>query len=896
MLKPVILSVLLVYSCGSLCIASEYPSGSLRCKLDFGEGWDCTNRMLTSIPSHILAKDTIFCATGLFLSDNKLKNITGSLFRNMTCLTWLHLSQNEIRTITPGAFSGLSMLKVLYLNKNRLTSLHANVFQDLAMLEYLNLNLNFFSTIPSHAFAPLKSLEHLELEGNDLMSYTIGEEFQHLSKLKSLEIQSTSLYNTGINHFTTTAYLTQDTFQYLNVPKENNLTLKIDVDNSITMNVTSFGTLGSVKHFHARGRPLDDFKSTKCNLESLFLYNFPLDDMDNPFYFTKRWNESLTSLSITYSRIVKIHGPVFHKTPLLRTLDLSYQDVLEHLSDDAFDGLSQLQELILSHNSFTDVPSNALKFFKKHKTLKKLDLSYNRIRGSIPIDAFAGVPSITHLNLAGNYKIDFKKDWTTTLINLTELNLKDTYVDMFLANKMPALKTLNLGVPSVSTDGLLIRDQLCFVAEKIEQAFIPNYSFTIPINEILGDRCPALIELDLSGCLTFSVNYDIEQRNFQLPVLEKLNMARNKLQSLQEILFIKAPQLLDLDVSSNEIQTIENSVLPMLQRVTHLQLSGNKLVSLSGLLHLKSLTNLYAAENAITSIERDLLYKDNRSSLMVLDVGNNPFDCSCKIVDFQHWIQTDTTTWLFSSGSYICATPEHVKGLSITEVKLDCKSKLPIYFGVGAACLVVIVICITSAVYYRWHIKYKLFLVFRRRYRRYISYIDNADLLDDEEIEAPRVNHDYDAYVAYDASSEKDELWVINKLRINLEEGPQPFRLCIQGRDFIPGAPIAETMMESIQKSRTTILILTTSFVESEWCHFEMEMARMRLFHENRDVLILLMLEEVPDDKLTLTLRQLLCKQECFKWPQDEAGQVLFWRRLREEIMKPVRVDRRHDP
>ena len=118
-----------------------------------------------------------------------------------------------------------------------------------------------------------------------------------------------------------------------------------------------------------------------------------------------------------------------------------------------------------------------------------------------------------------------------------------------------------------------------------------------------------------------------------------------------------------------------------------------------------------------------------------------------------------------------------------------------------------------------------------------------------------------------DHGSLQDEYWVINDLRINLEEGPQPFRVFIKGRDFIPGGTIVDTIHESIQQSRRTILILTQSFVDSEWCYFEMQMARMRLYHENRDVLILVMLEEIPDDKLTLSLRQLLCRQDYFKWP-----------------------------
>ena len=155
---------------------------------------------------------------------------------------------------------------------------------------------------------------------------------------------------------------------------------------------------------------------------------------------------------------------------------------------------------------------------------------------------------------------------------------------------------------------------------------------------------------------------------------------------------------------------------------------------------------------------------------------------------------------------------------------------------------------------------------------------------------------EYHAYVSYDETSEQDDRWVFDELRVHLEQGPEPLRLCIKARDFIPGDTILEAICNSIQKSRRTILVLTPRFVQSEWCYFEMQMARMRLFHENRDVLTLVLLEEIPDEQLTMSLRQLFCKKEILVFPEDNAGQNLFWQRLRAELKLPVLVDRRHVP
>ena len=44
----------------------------------------------------------------------------------------------------------------------------------------------------------------------------------------------------------------------------------------------------------------------------------------------------------------------------------------------------------------------------------------------------------------------------------------------------------------------------------------------------------------------------------------------------------------------------------------------------------------------------------------------------------------------------------------------------------------------------------------------------------------------YHAYIAYNENSE-DDAWVINDLQPNMEEGPEPVKLCIKRRDFVPG-------------------------------------------------------------------------------------------------------------
>ena len=246
---------------------------------------------------------------------------------------------------------------------------------------------------------------------------------------------------------------------------------------------------------------------------------------------------------------------------------------------------------------------------------------------------------------------------------------------------------------------------------------------------------------------------------------------------------------------------------------------------------------------------------------------------------------SDTTAYLTGATTYACATPKDLEGQSITAIEIDCESKVGFYVIISIPCVLVVLALLGLLYKYRWHIKYKLHLLLRN-YRPFPG--------ENEEFEMIEGNGpiQYHAYVSYNDESRPDRAWVLDILQPNLEEGPEPFKLCIKGRDFIGGQPLFETIPERVEKSRKTILVLTPQFLENNWCKIEMEQAQILLFEQERDVLILVLLENIPERKITLPLRKLLCKKKYMKWPNDEIGQNLFWQRLREELKIPAHVDK----
>ena len=83
-------------------------------------------------------------------------------------------------------------------------------------------------------------------------------------------------------------------------------------------------------------------------------------------------------------------------------------------------------------------------------------------------------------------------------------------------------------------------------------------------------------------------------------------------------------------------------------------------------------------------------------------------------------------------------------------------------------------------------------------------------------LEENEKQYNYDVFISY---SQSDRPWVRDVLMKTLEENGK--KVCVDFRDFTPGVPITENIIEAIVESKVTILVLTPSFIESEWCKYE---------------------------------------------------------------------------
>ena len=903
----------------------DFPKGSLSCKLYNLSDLDCRSRDLTAIPplpQNITTVNLAFnridnvsqtafaeqvALTVLDIQSNILGSINGSPFEDLKELRVLHLTNSFLKSLGPTSFQGLHKLQQLFLRFNLLSSLPNEVFSDLGKLWLLDLQFNKLTDIPSQSVAPLHMLKRLQMFGNYFTSIHFGEGFRNLTHLSSLyfhtfklfgyENQNSSGTSSGIQR-KVGAILNNQTFENLGQAPLKRLDFVFDYHFNIPVTIADdiFSPLRCLEELVTPYGFENAISMITSDLHFLQQFVTPTDFhlTNDSLQFAFNLRGSLTHLDLSFSNIDGIYGPAFSQFSQLMILNLSCTIYsMQLISDDAFIGLYNLKELYLAYNQINKLPVNAFKSFA-NGSLKLLDLSFNALTG-IFIDydnAFASVASLTHLNLSCN-PINEIGRWIHVLQNLEELKLDSITTTRFIsfdAWRVPLISLTSLSITSPDIADIFKYQNMLLFSQKTPNLVSLSLAGAYVYSTIIISNLHHLKDLDASESFAELNEFDVLWGKFiNFPSLQALTLASNKIKSIDKMrLNDTIPNIVHLDFRSNLIQTVLKASFEFLSKLRVLDLSGNQIYSVDGIMNLLVIETLHVSDNFITEIPSKFVQRLN-ITLRVLDISGNPFSCKCSIEPFRKWILSDTSVFLNPNHLYKCKTPTELAGTSVAEIHLDCQSHIVVLVTTVVASGIVLIVLTILALRYRWHIRYRLFLLLTRRRKYRPLQTDEG-----EDINMNRAH--YDCFVSYAHESDRDLNWVLNDLRVNLEEGPEPLRLCIgHARDFIPGTPLLEAITEAIHNSRKTIVVLSPSYLESEWCYFETQHAWLRLLNEGQDVLTLVLLEPIPDDKMTMWLRQFLCKNGYLRWPHNKAAQDLFFRCLRELIKKTTYVDRRFD-
>ena len=212
----------------------------------------------------------------------------------------------------------------------------------------------------------------------------------------------------------------------------------------------------------------------------------------------------------------------------------------------------------------------------------------------------------------------------------------------------------------------------------------------------------------------------------------------------------------------------------------------------------------------------------------------------------------------------------------ISELISHCNNKLCINVTLLSITVVAIVLAISVIVYrHLGDIRY----AFEKPFRRDINNSKGGYL--DQELP-------YDAFIAYD----KDDVMFVKEHLVPQLESPDSedcaLKLAIHQRDFVIGRRIDENIMQAIGDSRKTVLVLSRSFLNSDWCNYEVEIASVKCLEAGQDLIVCVVLEHLPTSEMSRNLQNIMRKSTYLEMPEDQADLPIFWKRLRMALAPPA--------
>ncbi|NXS64521.1 TLR6 protein, partial [Brachypteracias leptosomus] len=356
-----------------------------------------------------------------------------------------------------------------------------------------------------------------------------------------------------------------------------------------------------------------------------------------------------------------------------------------------------------------------------------------------------------------------------------------------------------------------------------------------------------------------------------------------------------AESLTELDLSSNQLSEAVFECLPVNIRKLHLQ--NNQITSVpKGMAELKSLEELNLSLNRLAdlpgcsgftlleflNIEMNLILSPSADffqscpRVRELQAGHNPFECSCELQAFIRQERQSGGKLFGWPAAYVCEYPEDLRGTQLKDFHLTELACNTVLLLVTTLLLMLVLVGVVAFLYIYLDVPWYVRMTWQWTQTKRRAWHNHP-----EEQETILQFH---AFISY---SERDSLWVKNELIPNLEKGDGCVQLCQHERNFIPGKSIVENIINCIEKSYKSIFVLSPNFVQSEWCHYELYFAHHKLFSENSNSLILILLEPIAPYVIPARyhkLKALMAKRTYLEWPKERSKHPLFWANLRAAI------------
>ncbi|KAL4230537.1 hypothetical protein ACF0H5_010919 [Mactra antiquata] len=742
----------------------------------------------------------------------------------------------------------------------------------------LNLRANIINYINGATFQRYQALTRLSLSDNALE--VIGEaDFKYLSSLTMLDL---SLNKIPYDNISKNAFQNLSKLYYLDLKQR-------DVNTESTTYPRALEGLFALEYLMIDG--LDSVLPYLPNLKELYFSsqygscNIPhlRDDI-----FINLFNTNVKGIYLSKCNIVNVDRGVFELFPRLDSLDISLNEKLTFvIMYNLTFGLNGKFKRLNTNNvypyfKYTECTAINDEFMSNlyHTSLEVWTNEGNYVT-MIDENAVDHIPK--------TWKYISVRDNMLMVGNYTERIIKEqrlknvVYYDTskMFASHLPPLNSKKGKLNYSPTPEYTIPCNTLFTRAHIKTYFevfeerLKKFNITNNASNKLSQSKPPLTEyLDLSECL--SDTYKLMFELFEVEGLRYLNMSGTYLGYTlidNGTMFERFTSLTTLDISSNGILHIRLHLFQTLLNLERLYIGNNKLSRISfDISQLKKLKYLDLRCNRLETLKMKTLQSLSSLKNVTVNLAENCLRCDCNNLKFLDWVFTSNVIFEDLEHTvcyFINESSIPIRDLNIENLKLECQP--PTYSVltlVTSLCILAFLMIIGGGILYsyRWNLRYFYYMT---KFKMAGGY----QRLDD-------IEYDKDIFVSY---ANGDTEFVKKKIIPKLEESGH-FSLLLHARDFQAGEFVADNIVRAVTSTRVTLAILTRAYIQSKWCMYEMNMARLEGINTNRNVLCVIMKDNIPPRKLPIEIIDILRYKTYIEYPVSEEEQEQFWERLKTTL------------
>lgn len=821
----------------------------------------------------------------LNLGGNLIESVPDDAFIPLRNLDTLILSNNKVMDVSPFALNGLYALTLLSLDGNRLTDVHEHCFRNCTTLQDLHLSGNLMKTVPA-ALRDMTLLKTVDL-GENRIDFIEPKSFDGMSNLYGLRLMGNRLRNISSNLFD---YL--PSLQILNLAHNQ-------IDH---VSADAFHNLTKIQAIRLDGNRLSSMDRLFRNVSSLLWLNVS-DNVLNDFDYGML-PDRLEWLDMHKNYLTELSNRDGVPAAAIRTLDVRYNYLTYVGPSSVPDGV---EIVLMNDNQIMTVEPGT---FLRKANVTRADMYANQI-GQLDINALRVPPvpadrPLPEFYIGGNpFQCDCKMEWLQRINQLAAglrqypvvMDLPGVYCKLLYNRDNRYVPLSEIG----ASQFVCTYKTHCFAVCQCCEFDACDCEMTCPAN------CTCYHDQPWSSNIVDCYSSNYTQLPAKIPMdATEVYLDGNLFSHLSSHALLGRKNLRILFANNSGIRSVRNDTFTGLKRLAVLHLEHNKIERFDGseFNTVENLRELYLQHNAIGYIDNRTFEPLKSLHVLRLDhnrlrdydvwtlsanarlsgslyLSDNPWSCDCEYVrSLRRFMELGGGADRVADAADVGCRPQGAGAVMIAirdQNGTECEGGGGSFFGsivenrvvrhvlpvaLTAAC---VALAALLAVY--------LAVAYRDECRAWVYHRCGFRICHKTvPFEDDRM---FDAYVAY---SLDDDGFVAQMLAPGLEQGGggPGYRVGLHYRDFNVSSFVADTIVEAIESSKRTILVVSKNFVESEWCRFEYKSALREGLKDKRGRLIVVALGELRPADVDPELRAHIKAAVQVNW-----GDRMFWEKLK---------------